>query len=324
MSKWITKMKGDLRRAIMRDHELVPTDRLIGVFISDHINDQDGHGLKGSAWKSQKHMAEELGISLRTMQYAVESLKGRYFEVRKLRRRKYDSPVIYTPLPKKDWPKTQPVAPSDPQSVAYGDPQPVALVTRNQLRTKPKRNPNIKPKGKSDMNTTGAADALASPLDSGSRSGGSDQDRQQPEMLLPIDGGMKTESSRPEADQVVFPAPRSTDSFEEDGFRDSPPCPQSNQAEPKAPVVRQRCRGGFREANAEKANRRLQEAQHRWVKDLMDLDAGGEIFDAMDEEIQRCATDAEIRKHHGGQAVIEDWWQDLVAWRDQADREAAA
>jgi len=165
--------------------------------------------------------------------------------------------------------------------------------------------------GNSDMETgTAAADALARSPAGGSRSGRSDQDRRQPGLLMPIPGGMTTATSCRASDPVVFPAPRSNDSFEEDGFRDSPPCQQSDPAEPKAPDAHQRTGGGFRPANAEKGQRR-QRALDRWIKDLMTEWDGEEILAAvmndMRSGIEHKATDAEERKHGTGLPIILDW-----------------
>jgi len=171
--------------------------------------------------------------------------------------------------------------------------------------------------GKTDMeNGTAAAAALASPLDSGSRSGRSSPNRQQPELMMGIAGGKAIEDPAREADPAEPVAPRNQ--FEEDSGSELP-CPQPDQAEPKAPPARQRVSGGNRTAEA-KERQRLGDAMNRWQRALLEQDGGFHIWSEVssDEETMNKATEAELKTNGAGLPII-------LAWhRDQASDQTAA
>ena len=69
------KEKFALGNAIMLDQNLSPATRLVGWYITDHINTRRGY-----AWPPQTKIAADLGLSRSMVKYAVKSL-AQYFEI---------------------------------------------------------------------------------------------------------------------------------------------------------------------------------------------------------------------------------------------------
>ena len=73
--KITAKAKFDLANRIRLDTKLTQADRLIGLFIVDHIN-----VFRGYAWCTQEQMAAGVGVTARTVRRAAKPLK-KYFAI---------------------------------------------------------------------------------------------------------------------------------------------------------------------------------------------------------------------------------------------------
>ena len=73
--------KHELANVILRDKELSPAARLVGLYIADHVNTRCGY-----AWPAQGTIATDLGIGARTVARAIGQL-GHYFQITRRHRR---------------------------------------------------------------------------------------------------------------------------------------------------------------------------------------------------------------------------------------------
>jgi hypothetical protein len=71
----IRKIKTALRKAIIHDHDLSPSTRLVGYYIADLVND-----ISGYAYPPQEYLADKLGLTIKTVQRAARDL-GDYFDI---------------------------------------------------------------------------------------------------------------------------------------------------------------------------------------------------------------------------------------------------
>jgi hypothetical protein len=74
--------KHEMANAILRDKELSPAARLVGLYICDFVNLQRGY-----AWPAQATIAADLGMGASTVSRAIGQLDGRYFQVTRRHRR---------------------------------------------------------------------------------------------------------------------------------------------------------------------------------------------------------------------------------------------
>jgi hypothetical protein len=73
--KAIREIKTALRKAIIHDHDLSPSTRLVGWYIADLVND-----ISGYAYPPQEYIADKLGLTIRTVQRAARDL-AEYFDI---------------------------------------------------------------------------------------------------------------------------------------------------------------------------------------------------------------------------------------------------
>ena len=142
--------KLSLGNTIMLDKSLSPATRLVGWYITDHINTRRGY-----AWPPQENIADKLGLTTRTVQRAMKDL-SRYFKIN----RRFGLANEYRPIPS----KLIAIAPTQPPTICRVTPDIFDTQPPTKRTPHPSNDPNKHP-----INNSALAFARAAPIGIGDR-----------------------------------------------------------------------------------------------------------------------------------------------------------